>query len=36
MTVDAICKKVKISRNAYYEYLEINGLKGKVRKYKKE
>jgi DNA invertase Pin-like site-specific DNA recombinase len=34
MTVDNICKKVKISRNTYYKYLEINGLKGKVRKYK--
>ena len=35
MTVDDICKKVNISRNTYYKYLEINGLKGKVRKYKK-
>lgn len=36
MTVDDICKKVKISRMTYYKYLEINGLKGKLRKYKKE
>jgi DNA invertase Pin-like site-specific DNA recombinase len=35
MTVDDICKKVKISRNTYYKYLEINGLKGKLRKYNK-
>ena len=35
MTVDDICKKVKISRNTYYKYLELNGLKGKIRKYKK-
>lgn len=35
MTVDDICKKVKISRNTYYKYLELNGLRGKLRKYKK-
>lgn len=35
MTVDDICKEVKISRNTYYKYLELNGLKGKLRKYKK-
>lgn len=35
MTVDEICKEIGISRNTYYKYLEINGLKGKIRKYKK-
>ena len=35
MTVDQICKEIDISRNTYYKYLELNGLKGKIRKYKK-
>lgn len=35
LTVEEICDEVKISRGTYYKYLEYEGLKGKIRKYKK-
>lgn len=35
LTVEKICEVVKISRGTYYKYLEIEGLKGEIRKYKK-
>ena len=36
LTVDEICDEVGVSSGTYYKYLEIEGLKGKVRKYKKK
>ena len=36
LSVDEICKLVEISRGTYYKYLEIKGLRGQIRKYKKE
>ncbi len=35
LTVDDICKDVGVSRGTYYKYIELEGLKGKKRKYKK-
>lgn len=35
LTVDQICKKVGVSRGTYYKYLKYEGLKGKIREYKK-
>lgn len=36
LTVDEICYEVGVSRGTYYKYIEHEGLKGKVRKYKKK
>ena len=36
LSVDEICKLVEISRGTYYKYIEIKGLRGKIRKYKKK
>lgn len=35
LSVDEICKKVGVSRATYYKYLDYEGLKSKVRPYKK-
>ncbi|GAA3622884.1 hypothetical protein GCM10022397_05720 [Flavivirga jejuensis] len=35
LKVDDICNTVGISKGTYYTYLEYEGLKGKIRPYKK-
>lgn len=35
LTVEEICSEIGISKNTYYKYLKLNGLEGKIRKYKK-